>query len=203
MNMNYTITDIAEKLKIAREAKGLTQRQLSQLAGVPQSHISKIESGAVDLRLSSLIELSRVLELELTLVPRKAISAVNSIVHSSERATRNIGSGMFTTQKELNRIQNTIAGLTKKFPANNELAEVQRQTRDLQRFQVPDSYLKTIQDAGRTLREIEKNSTALGTIGKTLSEFQNLRNSLAHASFELPKMDMVRPAYSLDVENDG
>ena len=89
--MNYTIAYIAEKLKAARQAKGLSQRTLSQLAGVPQSHISKIESGAVDLRLSSLIELSRVLGLELALVPRNALPAINSIVRSSERTAKNIG----------------------------------------------------------------------------------------------------------------
>jgi len=88
--MNYTIAHIAEKLKAARQAKGFSQSKLSQLAGVPQSHISKIENGNVDLRLSSLIELSRVLELELTLVPRNALPAINSIVRSSERTAKNI-----------------------------------------------------------------------------------------------------------------
>lgn len=200
--MNHAIAHIAEKLKVARQAKGLSQRKLSQLAGVPQSHISKIESGVVDLRLSSLIELSRVLELELTLVPRNALPAINSIVRSSERATKNIGRSTTTLQKELNRIQNTIAGLSREFPANTELAEFQRQARDLQRFQIPDSYLKTIQNAGKELQAIENNFNKLGTIGKTLSEFQNLRNSLAHASVELPKLEVVRPAYVLDGDKD-
>lgn len=81
--MNYAIDYIAKTLKKAREAKGLSQRALSDLAGVPQSHISKIESGGVDLRASSLVELARVLDLELTLVPRKSVSAVNSIVRST------------------------------------------------------------------------------------------------------------------------
>jgi transcriptional regulator with XRE-family HTH domain len=33
-------------LRRARAQKGLTQRQLAELAGVPQSSIAKIESGA-------------------------------------------------------------------------------------------------------------------------------------------------------------
>lgn len=89
--MNYTIKEIAGKLRAARQARGLSQRALSQMSGVPQGHISKIEKGAVDLRLSSLIELARVLDLELTLVPRKALPAVQSIVRASERANRNSG----------------------------------------------------------------------------------------------------------------
>ena len=83
--MNYSITHIAKQLKAERVAKGLSQRALSELAGVPQSHISKIENGTVDLRLSSLIELARVLGLELMLVPRKAMPAVKSIVRGIER----------------------------------------------------------------------------------------------------------------------
>ena len=59
-----------EMLRAARERRGLTQRELGRLAGVPQSHISKIESGAVDLRLSSLLALAAVLELDLVLTER-------------------------------------------------------------------------------------------------------------------------------------
>lgn len=59
-----------EMLRAARERRGLTQRDLGRLAGVPQSHISKIESGAVDLRLSSLLALAAVLDLELVLTER-------------------------------------------------------------------------------------------------------------------------------------
>ena len=54
---------IAAELKAARRARGLTQHDLGRLAGVPQSHISKIESGAVDLRLSSLLALAQILGL--------------------------------------------------------------------------------------------------------------------------------------------
>lgn len=59
-----------ERLRSVREQRGLTQRELGRLAGVPQSHISKIESGAVDLRLSSLLAIAAVLDLELVLSDR-------------------------------------------------------------------------------------------------------------------------------------
>ncbi|WP_210163050.1 helix-turn-helix domain-containing protein [Salinarimonas rosea] len=73
---------IAMRLKSARLGKGLSQRALGALVGLPQSHVSKIESGAVDLKLSSLVELARVLDLDLRLVPRKALPAVDSIVRA-------------------------------------------------------------------------------------------------------------------------
>ena len=76
--MPYTAEQIAHTLRSARRAGKLSQRALSARTGVPQSHISKIENGAVDLRVSSLVELARVLDLELMLVPRKTVSAVQA-----------------------------------------------------------------------------------------------------------------------------
>ncbi len=81
--MNYSTEHIVRALKSARETKGISQRELSAKSGVPQSHISKIEAGSVDLRLSSLVALARALDLELALVPRKSVSAVRSIMRSS------------------------------------------------------------------------------------------------------------------------
>ena len=81
--MSYTIEHIACELRKAREAKGLSQRELGKKAGVPQGHISKIENGAVDLRVSSLVALARTLDLELELVPRKVVPALKSLALSS------------------------------------------------------------------------------------------------------------------------
>lgn len=81
--MSGDIEEIARALRQARQAKGLSQRALSQRAGVPQGHISNIERGAVDLRLSSLVAIARVLGLEVALVPRKSLPAVQAIVRSA------------------------------------------------------------------------------------------------------------------------
>ncbi|WP_346659337.1 helix-turn-helix transcriptional regulator [Bradyrhizobium sp. 164] len=54
--------DLFLHIRTAREAIGLSQRDLSARITVPQSHISKIESGGADLRLSSLVELARALD---------------------------------------------------------------------------------------------------------------------------------------------
>lgn len=84
--MSYLNDQILKSLREARQRKGFSQRELSAKSGVPQSHISRIESGAVDLRVSSLVALARVLDLELELVPRKTLPAVKSIVRSSMSA---------------------------------------------------------------------------------------------------------------------
>lgn len=81
--MIYASEHIAAALREARENKGLSQRELSKRSGVPQSHISRIESNNVDLRLSSLASLAHALDLELALIPRKAAPAVRSITRST------------------------------------------------------------------------------------------------------------------------
>ncbi len=82
IKMNYVTDDIARSLKQARLNKGLSQRELSAVSGLPQSHISNIESGAVDLRLSSLLSLARILGLEIELVPKRFVPVVNKILQS-------------------------------------------------------------------------------------------------------------------------
>lgn len=82
--MSYVTEQILESLREARARKGFSQRELSSRSGVPQSHISKIESGGVDLRVSSLIALARVLDLELFVVPKKSVPAIKSIIRSSK-----------------------------------------------------------------------------------------------------------------------
>jgi transcriptional regulator with XRE-family HTH domain len=82
------MADIAQSLRAAREKKGMSQRALSALTGVPQGHISRIEAGAVDIRLSSLIELARALDLEPMLVPRRLVPAVRTIVEPRADAVR-------------------------------------------------------------------------------------------------------------------
>lgn len=80
----YQLEDLGNKLRAARRGKGLSQRGLAAKTGLLQAQISKIENGASDLRLSSLIALSRALELELELIPRKALPAVEAMVRDVE-----------------------------------------------------------------------------------------------------------------------
>lgn len=77
------IEHIGDTLRGARQAKGLSQRALAENSGIPQSHISKIENGGVDLTLTSLLALSRALDIEPMLIPRKLIPAVQSLVRTS------------------------------------------------------------------------------------------------------------------------
>ena len=56
---------------------------------LPQSHISKIEQGLTDPRLSTVMDMARLLEQELVLVPRHMLTAVKArIAGSGEQALR-------------------------------------------------------------------------------------------------------------------
>ncbi len=80
------MSQLIEALIQARKAKGLSQMELGRRLGVPQSYISKLESGRVDIRLSNLVDIGRFLELELMFVPTsiapsiQALSTVDSAV---------------------------------------------------------------------------------------------------------------------------
>ena len=80
---NHATEHVTSALRAARAARGLSQRELSVNSAVPQGHISRIENGAVDLRLSNLVALARALDLELMLVPRQAVPAVRSVARSA------------------------------------------------------------------------------------------------------------------------
>jgi HTH-type transcriptional regulator/antitoxin HipB len=85
----YAIADkymetIIKELCQARKKKGMTQSMLARSVGLPQSHISDIERGRIDLRLSTLIQITRVLNHEITMVPRQLDMYIKSIIEGRE-----------------------------------------------------------------------------------------------------------------------
>lgn len=74
------IEHIADELKAARKSSGLSQRMLGARTGLTQAQVSKIENALVDPRLSTLLELTRALGLEITLVPRARVPLVRRLL---------------------------------------------------------------------------------------------------------------------------
>jgi transcriptional regulator with XRE-family HTH domain len=201
--MNYITEEIASNLKAARESRGLSQRALSKKSGVPQGHISKIENGAVDLRLSSLVALARALDLELTLVPRKAVPAVKSIVRSGKRGIVKADSNTRMAHKELCSIKTMIDTLSKNdFPIGG-LEKLQRQMRELGNFQFAQPDLEVIKNVNKAMKAFQLNTDSLDIIRQSESELQKLRNTLAHSSVNLPKVAPLHPVYSLEEDDNG
>lgn len=65
-----TPQDIGHLLRAARKARGLTQGDLADRAGVWQRTVSTVETGASSAKLDTLCELLAALDLELRIVPR-------------------------------------------------------------------------------------------------------------------------------------
>lgn len=205
--MTYATDDIIRALKSARVAKGLSQRALSERTGVPQSHVSKIESGGADIRLSSLIELARALDLDLKLVPRKAVPAVDSVV-------RSLGSTVPATPavRELNRTLDAVKNLRAVYPDSSALTKLFQTLKNLN----IGKELEALREITKPIREIQKLTETSRNIAKVLSlppeqikalqqaanSAQALRNRLAH---NIPEASALpHPAYRLDEEErDG
>jgi len=75
-------TGIIHSLKKARAAAGLSQRALAGRVGLTQAHISRIESGLVDLQISTLAELAHALGLEVRFLPRATVPLVDALVRT-------------------------------------------------------------------------------------------------------------------------
>jgi transcriptional regulator with XRE-family HTH domain len=198
--MDYATEHIARALKGARQGKGMSQRALATLAGVPQSHISKIESGAVDLRLSSLVELARALDLEVTLVPRKKLSAVQSIVRSTEGPAPR-GAPAPSSARALQKLQASVHVALREYPSVKELAQLQSGARDLQRMAGSQALdLRALREAIKAVQRFTDSASQLNELRRSVAEIQRLRNSIVH---DVPRVGAVKPAYSLEDADDG
>ena len=70
---------IQDQIRQAREARNFTQGDLGKRIGQPQSSVSRIERGG-DLRVSTLLEMARVLDLEPMLIPKRLVPAVRALI---------------------------------------------------------------------------------------------------------------------------
>lgn len=76
-----------EDLKAARLKRGWSQAELGRRTGLPQMHISGIETGKIVPRFDTLLDLVRVLEYDLLMVPRSLVPLVQSMVRDYHRGT--------------------------------------------------------------------------------------------------------------------
>ncbi len=67
-------------LRAARQNRGWSQLELGRRVGLPQTHISGIESGKIVPRFDTLLDLVRVLDYDLPLVPRTLVPVVQALI---------------------------------------------------------------------------------------------------------------------------
>lgn len=201
--MSAGIEEIAASIREARIAKALTQKELGLRVGLPQSHISKIEKGTVDLKLSSLVEIARALELEMMLVPRKALPAV-------EGAVRAHGTSVETSRalSLLNEQAQIAERIKASFPDLSQVESFQNAIRSIPALQFDAARLKALDEAlqpAKRLKAIIEAQGGAAALVKCLEEaasaLRHFRNKQAHNA-PLIEAARQRPAYRLE-EDDG
>lgn len=70
---------VRRELKDARHERGWSQAELGKRASLPQMHISGIESGKIVPRFDTLLDLVRVLDRDLVMIPRALVPAVQAL----------------------------------------------------------------------------------------------------------------------------
>lgn len=189
-------------MKQARLDLGLTQRALGERVHLPQSHISKIEQGDVDLQLSSLTEMARALELEIQLVPRQALPAVEGVVRSlmptaRERSSMGVPAQIAILTKIADQIQSDHPDLPE-LPAYRQAIEA------LAHQRLGLASLRTLRRIATTAGKLaappypsSDRRLAEGLLALSRS-LRDLRNANAHP----PEQTRQIPAHSLEDDED-
>jgi transcriptional regulator with XRE-family HTH domain len=82
--------DVRRDLAAARQNRGWSQAEIGRRVGLPQVHISGIETGKVVPRFNTLLDLVRVLDYDLLLVPRSLVPAVQGMIRDQRLPDGNV-----------------------------------------------------------------------------------------------------------------
>ncbi|MDO8324360.1 MAG: helix-turn-helix transcriptional regulator [Phenylobacterium sp.] len=193
--MDIRAESIVEALRNARRQKGWSQRALSQKAGLTQAHLSRIESGAIDLKLSTLLELARLLDLEPILAPRTALLAVHTLIHEA-----NTNRDARTVRGAANSLQQLARHFRVEYPKEplvERLAELTLSLHSLEQLYRTPLELAELLDITEALQTAVRHpDLGLTSLRRGVERLARLRNQLVH-----PQPDAHRPAYSLDDED--
>jgi len=195
------LEEAAASIRRARQDKGLTQGELGSRVGLPQSHISKIENGTVDIQISSLIELARALDLEVKLVPREALPAIEGSVKAANanRTTADVSRAISKLQRQVtlaDRIQTD-------FPALQGIEDYRLALKNIQALPIESQSLKALDEALRPSRKLAKILETHDDVAKLKKQLstatdalQKWRNTQVHR----PRLQQPaqRPAYRLE-----
>ncbi|MEX2206692.1 MAG: helix-turn-helix transcriptional regulator [Myxococcota bacterium] len=76
---------LRQELKQARLKRGWSQLELGRHVGLPQAHVSAIETGKTVPRFDTLLDVVRVLDRDLVMVPRSLVPAVQALIRDYRR----------------------------------------------------------------------------------------------------------------------
>lgn len=78
------LQELGSLLRQTRSAAGLTQEQVASLAGISRPRYRDIETGVAAARVTTLLNVSRAIGLEMMLVPQAMVPAVRAVMRSQD-----------------------------------------------------------------------------------------------------------------------
>lgn len=78
------LNELGGLLRQARSTAGLTQEQVADLAGISRPRYRDIETGTAAARVTTLMNVSRALGLEMLLVPQAMVPAVRALMRPQD-----------------------------------------------------------------------------------------------------------------------
>lgn len=190
--MGYKSESIISQAREVREASGVSQRALSERAGLTQSHISQIENGKMEPGLSSFIDMTRALDLELMLVPKKLVPAMLNLVKAQATPDMYIRADQLN-DKRFARAERLVKKMKQLYGSSANLDRIDETLRFLRRVNPSDQEMQLVRELIARLERHKASAQAAPIIGDIAQNLQRLRNAIARGAPSEP-----RPAYSLD-----
>ncbi|WFU42112.1 helix-turn-helix transcriptional regulator [Bradyrhizobium sp. CB82] len=171
----------------------MSQRALAVRAGLTQAHISQIETGRLEPGLSSFIQMARALDLEVVLVPKKLLPAVEGVLRSNAATEFSSAKGSSDLFARAERI---VSRQRKRYGSSAALDRIAEYFRFLKQVHLSKTDLALVADIVETLRSDPAEPIPKAVLENSAGVLQGLRNRIAHP------VEAPRPAYALDDEDD-
>jgi transcriptional regulator with XRE-family HTH domain len=189
--MSYQSEELIREVQGQRVKAALSQRALAARSGLTQAHISQIETGRLEPGLSSFIQMARALDLEVVLVPKKLLPAVQGILRPSadDLSPEDWQSALFAKGERFIAKQKKLEG------RSATLDRLEEYLRFLKQVRLRKDDFAAVTDAIETLGQLKGSPDSRARLENITTMLRNVRNHIAHP------VEAPRPAYALDGED--
>ncbi|MBB3454287.1 transcriptional regulator with XRE-family HTH domain [Rhizobium sp. BK313] len=195
--MAYKTEYLTQRIRAAREAMKMSQRELSARSGLTQSHISQIERGTMEPGLSSLVDVARALDLEIVLAPKKLMPAIRNILESASATSDTL---TLEQRKLVGRLERWFAQFRDGFAIASEADTFRDSLALLRHLPLSADELDRLKDATERLDRWQADPPS----SKELSEFAHSVRQLRNSAVHRDRDDAIpRSAYALEEEDDN
>jgi len=194
--VGYKSEDLIREIRDRRTDAGISQRALAARSGLTQAHISQIETGTLEPGLSSFIDMARALDLEIMLVPKKFLPAVQGILRqtSTEQSTPQDGEAAL---REIGRGERLVIKQKQLYGSSADLDRIADALRFFRHAPLRKPDLQIVTGAINKLRRYQASPQSKDIVAAIATDLQQLRNRVVHSPSEAP-----RPAYAINDEDD-